>query len=148
MATQALASSATPLVSGSPKKAMIASPTYLSRVAPYLRADTGHLIEISIENGGQFLRVKVFSGFGKPNDVRKEDRQLFPVRCDLYLLPALENRRVHLRCQIFGQLRRERFELLGSFGKRFRPCLYQRVQFLFAGQHWLTHSAEHASETP
>ena len=105
MATQALASSATPFVSGSPKKAMIASPTYLSRVAPYLRAipaiSLRYRLRIEVSSS---CKVEIFSGLGKTYDVRKENGEFLPVRCDLYLLPSLENRCVNLRCQIFGKL--------------------------------------------
>ncbi len=38
ISTQAIASSRVPRVSGSPKKIMIASPTYLSMVAPWASA--------------------------------------------------------------------------------------------------------------
>jgi hypothetical protein len=90
MATQALASSATPLVSGSPKKGEDRIADIFVEGGAIFERDARHLVEIAVENGGQLLGFESLGRLGEADEVGEEDRELLAVRRDPDRLSALE----------------------------------------------------------
>src|SRR6516225_4851364 len=103
IATHALASSATPLVSGSPKGDNCVAYILVERRAMFKR-DARHLVKIAVENVREFFGFKMFRRLGKTDKVGEEDRQLLAGGDDFNLVTALENRGVELRRKVLGKL--------------------------------------------
>ena len=124
MRRQAWASSASPLVSGSPKKISIASPMNLSIVPPCRSAIVRHLGEIFIEQLRDLLRLQPLGGRRKVLDVGEEDRQLLALGLDGDVLLAAEDALVDLRRKIARDLHRQRREeLVGRLQLAFMPWI-------------------------
>src|SRR5262249_43988143 len=88
MRRQAFASSASPLLSGSPKKIRMASPTnFVDRAAVFER-NVRHLGKILIEQKRELFRLQAFRGGGKILDVGKEDCELLALGMDRHVLLA------------------------------------------------------------
>jgi hypothetical protein len=107
MRIQALASSASPLDSGSPKKDQHGvTDKFIDRAAMFER-DVGHLGKILVEQSGNLFGLQAFRCRGKILDVGKKDRKFLALGVDRYVLLTAENALVDLRRQIARNLHRQ-----------------------------------------
>src|SRR5215470_14440429 len=104
------ASSASPLVSGSPKKTSMASPTNLSTAPPCASAMPDISVKYSLSNWVICSGCRRSVVAGEILDVEKEDRQLLPLGMYGDFLLSTEDAFVDLRRQIARYLHRQRAE--------------------------------------
>ena len=116
MRRHALASSASPFVSGSPKKISMASPTNLSIVPPWASAILDISGEIFVEELRDRLRLEPFRRCREILDIGEKDRKLLALGVNGYVLLSAENALVDLRRKVARYFHRQRSkEVVGRF---------------------------------